>query len=393
MSKDLEQLNKEPNQATTQTRVYVSKEYSIALIAVGLGLLAGAVLMGITGNNPILGFAYLFRGGLMSLERVGNTLATATPLIFTGLSVAFAFKTGLFNIGAAGQMLIGGLCATAVGLTLTWPKPLLLPVVISAAILGGAFWGLVPGLLKAKFNVHEVVSTIMMNWIAYWTVYYIIPGYFKGAYLETESRRIPAAASLKVEWLTNLFDGSYLNLGFFLAIIFVMLLAFLLEKTTFGYELKAVGFNRHASEYAGIQANRNIVLSMMIAGASAGLAGAVFYVGYASNMQIGVLPNQGFDGIAVSLLGANSPWGVFMAAIFFGLLHSGKGFMNAMTQIPPEIADTIIATIIYFAATSVLIERYWDRAQKKSDQALIADKPPLSGQPRETSGKKTGGGE
>lgn len=353
----------------------LGNEYTTALIAVGLGLLAGALLMLVTGNNPILGFIYLFSGGLMNIERIGNTLATATPLIFTGLSVAFAFKTGLFNIGGAGQMLIGGLCATVVGLTLAWPKPLLLPVVILAAALGGALWGLVPGLLKAKFNVHEVVCAIMMNWIAYWSVYYIIPGYFKGPYLETESRRIPAAASLKVEWLTKLFNGSYLNLGFLLALVVVIIIAYILDRTTLGYELKAVGFNRYASEYAGIKAERNIILSMVIAGACAGLGGASFYVGYASNMQIGVLPSQGFDGMAVSLLGANSPWGVFLAAIFFGILHSGKGFMNAMTHVPPEIADTIIATIIYFSATSVLIEKYRARIRKRRLERGRTDLP------------------
>ena len=345
---------------------FIGRDFVTALVAVVLGLLAGAVLMALIGRNPISGYVYLFRGGVMSIERVGNTLATATPLILTGLSVAFAFRTGLFNIGAAGQMLIGGLCATAVGLTLVLPKPLLLTVMVAAAILGGAVWGLVPGLLKAKFNVHEVVATIMMNWIAYWTVYYVVPAYFKGAYLETESRKIPDAASLKVEWLTEMFNGSYINLGLFLAIISVIVIAFIIDRTTFGYELKAVGFNRHAAEYAGIKANRSIIMSMMIAGALSGLAGATFYVGYASNIQIGVLPTQGFDGIAVSLLGGNSPWGVFGAALFFGLLHSGKGFMNAMTRIPPEIADTIIATIIYFSATSVLIERNWERLKRKA---------------------------
>lgn len=345
---------------------FIGRDFVTALVAVVLGLLAGAVLMALIGRNPISGYVYLFRGGVMSIERVGNTLATATPLILTGLSVAFAFRTGLFNIGAAGQMLMGGLCATAVGLTLVLPKPLLLTVMVAAAILGGAAWGLVPGLLKAKFNVHEVVATIMMNWIAYWTVYYVVPAYFKGAYLETESRKIPDAASLKVEWLTEMFNGSYINLGLFLAVISVIVIAFIIDRTTFGYELKAVGFNRHAAEYAGIKADRSIIMSMMIAGALSGLAGATFYVGYASNIQIGILPTQGFDGIAVSLLGGNSPWGVFGAALFFGLLHSGKGFMNAMTRIPPEIADTIIATIIYFSATSVLIERNWERLKRKA---------------------------
>ncbi|MDW7684905.1 MAG: ABC transporter permease [Bacillota bacterium] len=334
-------------------------------MAVILGLLAGAALMLVTGNNPIEGYTFLFRGGLMSTERIGNSLATATPLIFTGLSVAFAFRTGLFNIGASGQMLIGGLCATALGLTLALPKFLLLPVMILAAMAGGGLWAALPGWLKGRFNVHEVVSTIMMNWIAYWTVFYTVPAYFKGPFLETESQRITYAASLKVDWLTDLFNGSYINLGIFLAVLFVLLSAFILERTTLGYELKAVGYNRYAAESAGISVNRNIILSMTIAGALAGLAGATFYVGYASNMQIGVLPLHGFDGIAVSLLGANSPLGVLGAALFFGLLHTGKGFMNAMTQIPPEIADTIIATIIYFAATSVLVERYWDRVRSK----------------------------
>ena len=346
----------------------------MSVFAVILGLIAGAILMIATGNNPLDGFYFLFRGGLMNIERIGNTLATATPLIFAGLSVAFAFKTGLFNIGGAGQMLIGGLCATAIGLTFDWPKPILLAVIIIAALIGGALWASLPGLLKAKFNVHEVVSTIMMNWIAYWIIFYIVPQYFKGPFLETESQRIPAAASLKVPWLTSLFSGSFINLGFFLAIIVVVISAFILERTTLGYELKAVGYNRDAAGAAGINVNRNVILSMAIAGALAGLGGATFYVGFASNMQIGVLPAQGFDGIAVALLGANSPWGVFAAAIFFGILHTGKGFMNAMTAIPPEIADTIIATIIYFAATSVLIERNWDKLLKFNRDNLLRRK-------------------
>jgi ABC-type uncharacterized transport system permease subunit len=346
-------------------KLHFQRDYVLALVATLLGLAAGALLMALTGNDPIQGYLYLFQGGLMSVERIGNTLATATPLVLTGLSVAFAFRTGLFNIGAAGQMLIGGLCATVVGLSLNLPKAVLLPLVVLAAGLGGAFWGVLPGVLKARFNVHEVVSTIMMNWIAYWTVYYVVPAFFKGEFLETESRKISMAASLKVSWLTGLFGGSYINLGFFLAILAVLAIAFILERTTLGYELKAVGFNRYAAEYAGIRPQRNIVLAMLISGGLAGLGGAAFYVGYASNMQIGVIPSQGFDGIAVALLGANSPWGVFGAAIFFGLLHSGKGFMNAMTKTPPEIADTIIATIIYFAATSVLIERYGGKLLKR----------------------------
>ncbi|MBN2656269.1 MAG: ABC transporter permease [Spirochaetales bacterium] len=342
----------------------MNKQVLIGLISVFLGLVAGAILMAFTGNNPFLGFTYLFRGGLMNIGRIGDTLSTATTLILTGLSVAFAFRTGLFNIGASGQMLFGGLCATAVGLSLDAPRAIVLIVAVLAAFIGGGLWALVPGLLKARFNVHEVVSTIMMNWIAYWTIYYTVPAFFKGAY-DTESRAISKAASLRSPWLTDLFNDSSINLGLFLALIAVIAIAVILNRTVLGFELKAAGYNRFSAEYAGMKVNRNIVLSMVIAGALAGLAGATFYIGYANTMKIGVLPSYGFDGIAVALLGANSPYGVLVSAIFFGILHSGKGFMNAMTSIPPEIGDTIIATIIYFAATSVLIERAIDSIRKK----------------------------
>ncbi|SFM23158.1 nucleoside ABC transporter membrane protein [Paenibacillus sp. 1_12] len=328
-----------------------------SLLAVVLGLLAGAVLMAVTGHNLIDGYAYLIEGGLKNPERIGNTLATATPLIFTGLSVAFAFRTGLFNIGVAGQMLFGGFCATAIGLSLDLPRVLLLLLMVIGGFLGGALWGLVPGILKARFNVHEVVSTIMMNWIAYWVVYYAVPAYFKGAYLETESRNLPAVALLKEPFLSELFEGSYINLGIFIAIIAVIFVAFIIDRTTLGYELKAVGFNRDAAEYTGIAVKRSMALSMFISGGIAGLGGLAQYAGNAVNIQIGIMPSQGFDGIAVALLGANTPIGVLVSAIFFGLLYSGRGFMNAMTEIPSEIADTIIAIIIYFAATSILIER------------------------------------
>ncbi|MGM9986494.1 MAG: ABC transporter permease [Bacillaceae bacterium] len=342
----------------------------MSLIAVVLGLLAGVILIAATGNSPKEGFDYLLQGGLGSLDRIGNTLATATPLILTGLSVAFAFRTGLFNIGAAGQMLFGGFCALSLGFTVDLPSIILVPLMVVVGFCAGALWAFIPGLLKAKYNVHEVVSTIMMNWIAYWTVYYLVPMYFKGN-TETESLQLADKATLRAPWLADMFNDSYLNLGIFVAIIATIVIAFIMNKTVLGYELKAVGFNRDSAEYAGISVNRNVILSMMISGGLAGLAGVVQYAGNANLIQIGVLPSQGFDGIAVALLGMNTPIGVFFSAIFFGLLYSGKGFMSAMTSVPPEIADVIIAVIIYFAATSIIIERGFDRikrnrAKKKS---------------------------
>jgi simple sugar transport system permease protein len=344
---------------------FKSNAFLIALSAVILGLIAGGVLMLAIGSNPFEGFFYLFRGGLMNMERIGNTIATAITLMLVGLSVAFAFKTGLFNIGAAGQMLIGGLCATLVAHYVFLPRPLYLIVIIAAAFLGGALWGVIPGLLKAKFNVHEVVATIMMNWIAYWSIYYFVPAYLKGPSLETESKSIAIEQTLRSPWLTKLFDGGYMNLGIFVAIAAVLVVKFVLDKTTLGFELKAVGSNRFCAEYAGIRVNRNVIISMMIAGGLAGLAGMTYYTGYSRNIQIGVLPSMGFDGIAVALLGASNPIGVFFSGLFFGMLQSGKGFMNAMTEVPPEIADTIIATIIYFTATSVLFSKFWDKVGRR----------------------------
>ena len=345
-----------------------------SIMAVILGLIAGALLMLVMGFDPVEGYKYLFKGGLMNLERIGNTIATATPLMLTGLSVAFAFKTGLFNIGTPGQMLFGGFCSIAVGLTLDLPKMILVPIVIAVGVLGGALWATVPGLLKAKFNVHEVVSSIMMNWVAYWVVYYMVPQYFKGEFLETESKMLPETATLSVEWLSNIFKGSYINLGIFLALVAVLIIWFILNKTVLGYELKAVGFNRFGAEYAGMPVNRNIVISMMIAGALSGLAGVIQYTGNANIMQIGVMPSQGFDGIAVALLGASNPIGVVFSSLFFGLLYVGKGFMNAAVKVPPELADTIMATIIYFAATSMIMDKVIKKFKKaKKDKSNKKD--------------------
>ena len=196
------------------------KEALNSILAVALGLIAGAILMLLIGDNPVDGYVYLFKGGLMNIQRIGDTLATATPLIFTGLSVAFAFKTGLFNIGTPGQMLFGGFCASATALTYadSMPRSILLVLIILVGILAGAVWAFVPGLLKAKFNVNEVVSSIMMNWTAYWIVYYAVPQYFKGS-TETESKNIAAAASLRTDWLSDLFNGSYINIGLLQAIL------------------------------------------------------------------------------------------------------------------------------------------------------------------------------
>ncbi len=345
----------------------------IPFLAVVLGFAVGALIMIFSGFNPITAYSKMFQGaGLYGdIRRIGETLVLATSLSLVGLSIAFGMRTGLFNIGASGQMLMGGFGGVAIGILLDLPKIIHLPLAVVVAVLMGALWGMVPGILKAKFNVHEVVSAIMMNWIAVWTVYYFVPAYIKGRY-DTESAAIKSSASLRVGWLTDLFNGSSINLGIFLAIGAAILVWWILEKTTFGYELKAVGLNKEAARYAGIRVDRNVIYSMMISGALAGLAGATFYLGYTNNVKIGELPSLGFDGIAVALLGMNTPLGVVLASLLFGVMNAGKGFMQAATRVPNELVQIIMAVIIFFAAATLLIKKWLKRVSK-------ADKPVQGG--------------
>ncbi|MCM8711822.1 ABC transporter permease [Clostridium sp. SYSU_GA19001] len=352
-------------------------KFVISLLAVISGLITGAFVMALTGYNPIKGYQSLLKGAglivtvkadatifdIIFNKRFGDTLLNMTTLILTGLSVSFAFRTGLFNIGVAGQMLIGGFFGTLIGVKLSVPAFAHVPLAVVSSIIGGALWALIPGILKARYRIHEVVTSIMMNYISLWSVYYFVPVIVPGEF-ETESAMIKSTASLRTKWMTEFFHGSNINLGLFLAFAAVVIVWFILEKTVFGYELKAVGFNINASKYAGMKVNRNMVLSMMISGAFAGLAGATFYLGYAGNIKLGALPAQGYDGIAVALLGLNNPFGVVLSALLFGLMNAGSLFMNSSAGVPNELVSIIIAIIIYFAATSLMLENLMKRFTK-----------------------------
>ncbi len=329
----------------------------VPFLSVLFGFLIGAAIMLVSGYSPMEAYGALLKGAgfFGDMRRFGDTLLNATTLIFTGLAVAFAFRTGLFNIGVSGQMLMGGFWAVYIGNVIELPKLIHMPLAIIVAAAGGAIWGLLPGLLKAKYRIHEVVTTIMMNWIAYWTVYDLVPALIPGNF-DTESSVIRDSASLRVGWLEALFNGSYVNIALFIALFAAVFIWWMLNKTTFGFELRAVGFSPDAAEYAGMKVNRNIIYSMMISGALAGLAGAAFYLGYTDNIKIGVLPTQGFDGIAVALLGLNTPLGAVLAAFLFGAMNAGKLFMQSSTDVPNELVSIIIATIIFFAATNLMIK-------------------------------------
>ena len=348
--------------------------FLVSISTVFLGVLAGSILILMIGKNPIKGFERLLFGAFSNVRRVGNTLSMSTQLILMGLSFSFAYKTGLFNIGGSGQMLMGGIVSTILGhyLPSSMPKPLYVVIVVMAALATGALWGLITGFLKAKFNVHEVVSSIMLNWIAFWLCYDFIPRFVKDQAIAVKSKPLPLSRTLGTEWLRNVTGMSTLNFGFLFAIIACIVVWFILEKTTLGFNLKAVGANKYCAEYAGIKIHKSIMISMAIAGSLAGLAGLTYYCGYSNLMEMGKMPNEGFDGIAVALLGNCSPIGVFFAAIFFGALKMGKGSLAA-TGIPTELADTIIATIIYFVATSILIASFWKKVFKKRYEKKLAN--------------------
>ncbi len=332
------------------------------IVSIILGLLVGFILLLILGYDAVEGYKNLFLGGIKGIEvgnlrRFANTLSQMTPLIFTGASVAFAFRTGLFNIGATGQFLFGGFVAVVLGVHLDLPRFILPIVCVIGAGVAGGIWGAVPGILKAKFNINEVVICIMMNYTALWLVQLfskmIIPD---TVYYPTQSAQISPKASLKAEWLTNLTNNSSMSMAFFIGIGVLVAMYIILEKTTFGYELKAVGYNKNAAKYAGIKVNKNIVMAMVISGAMAGMGGAAYYIGFTDHIRYAVLLSYGFDGIAVALLGLVSPIGVFLSSFLFGFLKNGGAFMESSTKVPKEIVSIFVASIIYFSAISLIIK-------------------------------------
>ena len=326
----------------------------VPIISVLLGLIVGALIMLSSGNNPLEGYVALWNGAFGDACRLGETIRRTTPLILTGLAVAFAFKTGLFNIGAEGQVIVGWITAVWVGLVIDAPMIIHLPLAILAGAIAGGLWGFLPGLLKAKLGVHEVIVTIMMNYIALYSTNEIIRSVLTDQQTTTDT--IAETASLASPWLQSLTFYSRVHYGVFIALLAAVLMWFLVERTTYGYELKAVGFNRHASNYAGMNVGKNIILSMVIAGAFAGLAGAMEGLGTYGNMSVmSGFTNLGFDGIAVALLGGNNALGIVLAAILFGALKEGAGEMPTAAGVPTELVDIIIALIIFFVASSYII--------------------------------------
>lgn len=326
----------------------------IPVISVFLGLFVGGVIMFASGYNPIAGYRALWLGAFGDAFTIGETIRRTTPLILTGLAIAFAFRSGLFNIGAEGQVIVGWLASVWVGLTFEAPMIIHLPLAILAGMLAGALWGFVPGLLKAKLGVHEVIVTIMMNYIALYVSNEIIRSVLTDHATKTE--QIADTASLASEWLQTITMYSRLHYGFLIALFAAVVMWFIIQRTTIGYELKSVGYNQHGSRYAGMNVSKNIILSMVISGAFAGIAGAMEGLGTYGNIHLmSGFTNLGFDGIAVALLGSNNAFGVILSALLFGSLKEGAGQMPTSAGVPTELVDIIIALIIFFVASSYII--------------------------------------
>ncbi|EKN62449.1 ABC transporter permease [Schinkia azotoformans] len=336
----------------------------VPVFAVLLGIIVGAIVMLVSGFNPISGYSALLSGAFGDQYYIGETIRQVTPYILAGLAVAFAFRTGLFNIGVEGQLMVGWLAAVWVGVSFEAPKIIHLPLAILAAAFAGAIWGGIPGFLKARFKVHEVIVTIMMNYIALHVVNAIIRSVLSDQGYKSE--KILASASLRSSLLQALTDYSTMHYGILVAILTALIMWYLLEKTTRGYELKAVGFNQHASKYAGMNVSQNIILSMVISGAFAGMAGAMEGLGTFENISVkSGFTGVGFDGIAVALLGGNTAFGVILAAILFGALKVGALEMPSAAGVPIELVDIVIALIIFFVASSYLIRLVLTRLKKE----------------------------
>ena len=340
-----------------------------SLISIAAGLLVGFILLIIF--NPrwaMNGLGNIVLTGVRSPDRMAKVLYTAAPLMMTGLSVGFAFKTGLFNIGASGQYTVGAVLSL-VG-AIQWQLPWYLCLVLGMA--GGALWGAIPGLCKALFNVNEVITSIMFNWIGLFACnlfLYNSPIMLANAWGAINKDRTAAlsaanpGAILPKMGLDELMGSNFMNIGIFLGILVAFLTWYVIQKTTFGYELKACGYNRNASRYAGINDKRNIVLSMIIAGALAGLGGGLYYLSGNAQFTLGKhLLTMGFNGIPIALLAASHPLGTILSSLFIAYIQVGGEAMQP--EFAKEIIDIIIAAIIYLSAFSLLMRELIARARR-----------------------------
>lgn len=337
-----------------------TQQIAVPLISVVLGILLGAIIMWVFGYDAIWGYEELFKTAFGSLRSLGEISRAMGPLILIALGFAVASRAGFFNVGLPGQALAGWLLAGWFALSFPdLPRPFMLIMTVLLGVVAGGIIGAIPGILRAYLGTSEVIVTIMMNYIVLYVGNAFIHSFPKSVMQSIDSSiTVSTNATYQTEWLRALTNNSRMNIGIFFAIVAVILVWFLLKKTTLGFEIRSVGINSHASEYAGMSAKRTIILSMIISGALAGVGGVVEGLGTFQNVYVqGSSLSVGFNGMAVSLLASNSPIGIPFAAFLFAVLQVGAPGMNAAT-IPSELVSIVTASIIFFVSVHYIIERF-----------------------------------
>lgn len=337
------------------------------ILAIIIGFIIGAIFLIIAGISPAVAYGKLFSSVFSKPKYLIWTLIYASPVIFTGLSVAFSFRTGVFNIGAEGQYIVGSLTACVLGILLKMPPVLHAVVCILGAALAGALWSFLVGLMKVKRGIHEVLSFIMFNWIAFYLSNYVVNLEIIHKEGGGEATKDVAATAriLFPNAIIKLTDCSAANIGFFLAVAAAICMWIIIEKTTLGFRLKAVGFNRNAAEYAGINANASILTALSISGALAGIGGAVQILGMGGRLsQLAAQEGFGFEGITVALIGSSSPIGCIFSGIFYGAMKYG-GSKLTMVKAPSEVINIIMGCVIIFIAISHVFRALFKKFSRK----------------------------
>jgi simple sugar transport system permease protein len=327
--------------------------------------------------DPIAAYSAMVTGAAGSVSGITQSLVKATPLLLVGLGICIAFRANVINIGGEGQIIIGALLATWFPLTFNkWPGWLLIPSTLLIGFIGGAAWGFVPGVLKARLHVNEILSTIMMNSIAQQLMNMLLHGALMdpsgiaaGTFL-AQSARVPQQA-----WLPRLIPQTLLHAGAILAVVLAILVYFFLWRTTIGYRIRAVGLNPNASRYAGINVPLYQALSMTLAGGFAGIAGAIEVIGVQHRLLDGVTSGYGFTGIVAALLGSLHPLGLIPASILFGGLLVGAAQMQRAVQVPSSLITGILGLVVLFVSGSALWSRRWAANRKVSVQKGGKEQP------------------
>jgi general nucleoside transport system permease protein len=345
----------------------------VPFLAVVTAVIVGGFVIAWSGGNPIKAFSGLLEGSFGSAKALSETAVWATPYILASLGVAVGFKAGLFNIGVEGQLALGAVVAAWIGYKLpvlvggTIPAYIHLPLAILGGMLAGGIWAAIPGWLKARFGSHEVINTIMMNYIALNLTSYLLNGPMKDPNPLNVVARTPKIAD--TARIAHIFGPTLrVHWGFVLALLMALLIWWLIWKTTLGYEIRTAGTNASAAKYAGINVQRTIITSMIISGALAGLAGAIEVTGLNYRHELGFSSGYGFDAIAISLLGNNHPIGIILGSVLFGAMRNGATRMQFLTQIPTDVISVIQGLILFFVSANAII-RYIYRIKTKEEKA------------------------